>query len=72
MSLDEIANRILGGIKGDKTATKRISEALASKDPEQIRKAVSETASIELSPEELDMLVRELESNPSRIAAWPT
>lgn len=72
MSLNDLANRILNAIKGDKTATKRISEALASKDPQEIKKTVSEVAGIEVTAEELDMLVSELESNPTKIAAWPT
>lgn len=72
MSLNDIANRILDAIKGDKAATKRLSEALASKDREEIRKTVSEVANIELTAEELDTLVYELESNPSKIAAFPS
>lgn len=72
MSLNDIANRILDAIKGDKAATKRISEALASKDPEEIRRTVLEVGGIELTAEELDTLVREVESNPSRIAAFPS
>ena len=72
MSLNDVANRILDAIKGDKMATMRISEALASKDPEVLRKTISEVTGIELTAEELDTLVREIESNPSKIAAFPT
>jgi hypothetical protein len=72
MSLDDLANKVLNSIKGDRAAIKKISEALASRDPEQIKQAFSETAKMELTREELDLLISELESNPTRIAAYPT
>lgn len=72
MSLDDLANRVLSAVKGDKAAIKQISEALVSRDPEEIKRVFSEVAKVELSPEELQMLVNELETNPSRIAAYPT
>jgi hypothetical protein len=72
MSLDDLANRVLSAVKGDKEAIKQISEALVGRDPEEIKRVFSEVAKVELSPEELQMLVNELETNPSRIAAYPT
>ena len=72
MSLDDLANRVLSAVKGDKEAIKQISEALVSRDPEEIKRVFSDVAKVELSPEELQMLVNELETNPSRIAAYPT
>ena len=72
MSLDDLANRVLSAVKGDKDAIKQISEALVSRDPGEIKRVFSEVAKVELSPEELQMLVNELETNPSRIAAYPT
>jgi hypothetical protein len=72
MSLNDLANRVLQAVKGDKAAIKKISEALASRDPEQIKQAFSQVAGLELSGEELELLDRELKSNPTHIAAHPT
>jgi hypothetical protein len=72
MSLNDLADRVLKAIKGDKEAIKKISEALAGRDPARIKQVIEEVAKIDMTPEEVAMLMGELKSNPTQIAGYST
>lgn len=73
LTKDELAQKVLKAVKGNAEAVKTISSALVSQDKGRISGAISQAAGIHLSDEELEMIVRELGTNPEQaVAAFST
>src|SRR5262249_11109198 len=73
LTKDELARRVLDAVKGDPDAVKDVSGALVSRDPEQIRQSIARVAGIQLSDDELQMILSELGSNPEQaVVAYST
>lgn len=73
LTKDELAHKVLKAVKGNAEAVKTVSSALVSQDKDRIAGAISQVAGIHLSNEELEMIVRELGTNPEQaVAAFST
>ena len=72
MSADELANRVIAAIQGNPEAVKKVSDALATRDPVAIRTAIAEGAGIQLSDEEVQRIIDMVNANPSLPAAYTT
>ena len=73
LTKDELAKKVLDAVRGDPEAVKAVSGALVSRDPEQIRRVLARVAGIHLSEQELEMIVKELGSNPEQaVVAYST
>ena len=73
LTKDELAQKVLKAVKGDNEAVKTVSSALVSRDKDRIAGAISKVAGIHLSDEELEMILRELGSNPEQaVVAFST
>lgn len=73
LTKDELAQKVLKAVKGNAEAVKTVSSALVSQDKARIAGTISKVAGIHLNDEELDMILRELGSNPEQaVAAFST
>jgi hypothetical protein len=73
LTKDELAQRVLDAVKGDREAVNDVSGALVSRDPERIKQSIARVAGIDLSEQELQMILGELGSNPKQtVAAYIT
>jgi len=69
---DDLATRVITAIQGNPEAVKKVSDALAARDPVAIRDAVAEGAGIQLSDEEVQRIIDMVNANPSQPAAYFT
>jgi len=74
MAPDDFANLILKAVGNDKSAIKKVSEALVSGDVAKIREVLSEL-SVEISEEDAMSLVKQLGPDPKQavdqaVAYW--
>jgi len=73
LTKDELAQKVLNAVKGDAEAVKKVSSALVSRDKARIAGAIAQVAGIHLSEDELEMILRELGSNPEQaVVAFST
>jgi hypothetical protein len=73
LTKDELAQKVLKAVKGDPAAVKTVSSALVSRDKARIAGAISQVAGIQLTDDELEMVLRELGSNPEQaVVAFST
>jgi hypothetical protein len=72
LTKDELAKKVLDAVKGNPEAIKEVSGALVSRDPERIHEVFLRVAKIDLGPEEIDMILRELGSSSEQAVAYVT
>ena len=70
-TLDDLAERVMNGVKGNETAIKAVGDAIATFDRSKIRDAIRNHAKIEISEDQLNLLVSSLNTaTPSQKAAY--
>ena len=72
LTKDELAKKVLDAVKGDPEAIKAVSTALVSRDPKQIHEVFQRVAKIDLSREEIEMILREMGSSSEAAVAYAT
>jgi hypothetical protein len=72
MLVNDLASRVLNAIKGDREAIKKVSEALVSRDPALLQRVLSEVASVDITLEEAQEVVRGVGSDAEKVVAYWT
>lgn len=72
MTATELASRVLAAVQGDDDAIKKLSAALVSGDPAEIKRVCAEVAKIEITDAEAAEVVRELGADPQKAVGYAT
>jgi hypothetical protein len=72
MLVNDLASRVLNAIKGDKEAIKRVSEALVSRNPAELRRVLSQVANVDITHAEAEEVVRGVGSDAEKVVAYWT
>jgi len=72
MATTDLASRVLAAVQGDDEAIKKISAALVSGDPAEIKRVFSEVAKIEVTDEEALEVVKDLGADPQKAVGYAT
>jgi acylphosphatase len=72
MTASDLAGRVLAAVQGDDDAIKKLSEALVSGDPAEIKRVCAEVAKIEISDAEAQEIVRDLGADPQKAVGYAT
>lgn len=60
---DELASKLIDAVKGNPEAVKKVSDALVTGDPAQIKSVFSSVAGEDISDDDAQIIVGELGSN---------
>lgn len=69
---EELVHRVLAGVQGDEAAIKKLSDAIVTRDPEEIRRVLSNVAKVDITAEESRQLVDELGPEPMQAVGYAT
>ncbi len=72
MALNELVNRVLQAVQGDKEAIRKLSTAIVSRDPAEIRRVFLDVAKVDLSIGEIQSMLGELGPDPEKALAYST